>query len=504
MRRPLLIAAAVGLLVAVLAFLIAPHPHRLGSAESGDAELADRVHATLDGDTGGYRGLSVALVDRGRITTTLVGAAPGGPRFEIGSTTKAMTGMLFADMVAAGTVRADETLAQVLPAVRFDDPETASITLAELASHRSGLPRLAPGRLSLARSWFATVRGSSPYAGQDVDAVLNAVAGASPGDGRGQVAYSNFGMAVLGQALAAKAGRPYEQLLTERLLRPLAMSDTDIVPSTPPELLSQPASLPVGPGEGSTATGHRTEAWSGEGYAPAGVGPQSTAADMAKLVAASLAGTAPGADATNPRFAREGDSDGRIGYAWFTNRYGDREITWHNGATGGFSSYMAFDRSTQQGVVVLGNTDRDVEWIGLRLLGAEPPNGAASDSPGLLRIVATSILLVWAASSLVLLALTRTGQEKTLWRSSPDRLRFVTTVLTTMAVLVLAHLIGAWLQVPPVLWALAAGLAAAGAALLVLRWRELPAISDGKPWSRWAQAAISAVVSVLVTVALAT
>jgi hypothetical protein len=75
--------------------------------------------------------------------------------------------------------------------------------------------------------------------------------------------------------------------------------------------------------------------------------------------------------------------------------------------------------------------------------------------------------------------------------------------MSTIAVLILAYLIGAWLQVPPVLWAVAAGLAAAGAAGLVLRRRELPAIADGRPWARWSQAVGSAVVSVLVIVALA-
>jgi CubicO group peptidase (beta-lactamase class C family) len=298
-------------------------------------------------------------------------------------------------------------------------------------------------------------------------------------------------MALLGQALAVKAGKPYDQLVTERILRPLGMSDT---------VVQVPGSQVDGLADGSTATGHRTEAWSGEGYAPAGIGPRSTAADMARFVAGTLAGTAPGADATRPRF--EEDGDGRIGYAWFTDRYGDREITWHNGATGGFKSYVAFDRSTQQGVVVLSNTDRSVEWVGLRLLGAEPPAGYSSASPGLARIAATVILLVWAAGSLLLLACTPIGRDRTWWRSNPDRLRFLTTTLSTIAVLLLAHLIGAWLQVPPVLWAVAAGLAATGAAWLVLRWGELPTIADGKPKARWSQTAVSAAVSVLVIVAL--
>lgn len=67
------------------------------------------------------------------------------------------------------------------------------------------------------------------------------------------------------------------------------------------------------------------------------------------------------------RFDDEGDR--RIGYGWFTTRYADREIVWHNGATSGFRAYVGFERATGRGVVVLGNTDKAVEPIGLRLLG---------------------------------------------------------------------------------------------------------------------------------------
>jgi hypothetical protein len=120
-----------------------------------------------------------------------------------------------------------------------------------------------------------------------------------------------------------------------------------------------------------------------------------------------------------------------------------------------------------------------------------------------LRISVTFLLLVWAAGSFLLLALTPAGRDKTWWRSNPDRLRFATTALSTIAGLFLAHLIGAWLQVPPVLWAVAAGLAAAGAAGLVLRWSELPTMADGGPRARWSQTVLSAAVSLLVIGALA-
>ena len=76
-----------------------------------------------------------------------------------------------------------------------------------------------------------------------------------------------------------------------------------------------------------------------------------------------------GAAATEPRFAR--DEDDRIGFGWFIRRRGGREITWHNGRTGGFSSFVGFDSAAGRGVVVLANTDRSVDAAGFRLLGSQ-------------------------------------------------------------------------------------------------------------------------------------
>ncbi|SHN74805.1 serine hydrolase domain-containing protein [Cryptosporangium aurantiacum] len=465
------VLAAVGVLASALALLIAPSPHRLGADRSGEPDLAARVTDVVDGEETGYRGLSVAFVDGARVETATVGDLAGGPRFEIGSVAKPFTGMLLADLIADGVVRPDETLRDVLPEVRFDDPAVGAVTLAELASHRSGLPRLGGGPTQVFRSAWAALRGANPY-GEDVDDILRQAAETSVGGGRGDVRYSNFGMALLGQALAARTGTPYTELVTERVLRPLGMNDTTLTGADS--------------ARGSTASGRPVEAWSGVGYAPAGTGVRSTAADLAKLVTALLDGSAPGADAATPRFA---DDESRIGYAWFT----DDGITWHNGGTRGFRSYVGFDRDSGRGVVVLGNTDRDVDWIGRRLLGdgdAEP----SAAGPGLWQAAVTATLLLFAIIMLPTLAF-RTGR-------AVDRLRAVSAVLSTVVVLLVAHRLGDWIAVPPPLWAVAAGVAAAGAGLIVFRWRDIPTLASGPAWMRWSGLAASAALSLVVGVAI--
>jgi hypothetical protein len=45
-------------------------------------------------------------------------------------------------------------------------------------------------------------------------------------------------------------------------------------------------------------------------------------------------------------------------------------VLWHNGGTSGFRSLVAFTRETHTAVVVLSNTARSVDRLGLRLLKA--------------------------------------------------------------------------------------------------------------------------------------
>jgi hypothetical protein len=210
-----------------------------------------------------------------------------------------------------------------------------------------------------------------------------------------------------------------------------------------------------------------------------------------RLATATQAGAAPGAGAGTPRFTA--DDNERIGYAWFTRRYGDREITWHNGGTGGFRSYVAFDRVSGQSVVVLGNTDRAVDWIGLRLLGVTPPGDFGWRDA--VRPSVTVMLLFFAAISLPLQTLAARGGAGRWRRSMPDRLRAADSLLATVALLLIAHHIGSWLTVPWLLWPLALAAATAGTTALILRWHDLPTRARGSARARWSEFAISAAIS---------
>jgi CubicO group peptidase (beta-lactamase class C family) len=496
MNRKIVIGAGVvGVLAAVLATLGGPSAPRLSDATSGDPAVAARVRAAI-GDPTGYRGLSVAIIEDGQARFAGLGAADrdggrvpeAGTPFEIGSIGKVLTGMLLADLAGEGTVRPDDQLRTVLPDVRFTSDRLAGTTLEELTSHRSGLPSVRVTSVGQAvRQWYGAVSGGDPYAGQDVDWLRDAVVDANTGKSRGQVTYSNFGVSVLGYALAERAGAPYPELLRRQLLQPLAMHATVFT--------NDGASPPPGAAEGSAASGRARDPWTASGYAPAGAGAWSTTEDLARLLIAVIAGTAPGADAVTPRFAASEDS--RIGYGWFTTNFDGATLTWHNGGTGGFRSFLALDPATKRGVVVLGNTDREVDPIGIRLLGGGAPEEPPSSPLG--GVVAALILTF--GGGLGLLAAAFASSKRTWYAAPASRLRLLTAALWAVVAPLLALLVDGWSTLPVVVWGLGVGLSAAAAVLAAARWPSL-GWPPGRSWASWLGAALSVAAAIAVPAAL--
>jgi D-alanyl-D-alanine-carboxypeptidase/D-alanyl-D-alanine-endopeptidase len=157
----------------------------------------------------------------------------GDTLFEIGSVTKVFTAQILADAVARGAVTLDDPVAKLLPpSVRMPESGGRTITLLDLATHRSGLPRL-PGNLTMTDL-------SNPYAAYTVTQLYEFLSGhalrRAPG---GEFEYSNLGVGLLGHALALHAGTDYETLVRSKVLAPLNMKSTAIALS--PELKARMA-----------------------------------------------------------------------------------------------------------------------------------------------------------------------------------------------------------------------------------------------------------------------
>ncbi|MBO0896185.1 serine hydrolase domain-containing protein [Arthrobacter sunyaminii] len=342
---------------AVLAcgLLAAPWTPRLSSDVSGDRALAEAVRPLLQKPADQ---VSVVYLEDG--TAKFAGfGADEHTEFEIGSISKTFTAALLADAVERGELTLETTVADILgPELADPDAEIGTVTLAELASHRSGLPRLSTDPMSVASLLLGNALRRDPYPASPVAVLEHAQS--APVGGRGSVSYSNLGYAFLGQLLAKAAGMSYADLLQQRILDPLDMKDT-YVPVTADNLRA-------GAPTGRSASGLGQGAWTGNGTAPAG-GIRSTAADMARYTQALLAGTAPGSKALDPQWDA-GDGE-QVGLAWFTqvsSEFPAQDVTWHNGQTGGFASMAALERDAERAVLIFSNVATGQEEAALTLL----------------------------------------------------------------------------------------------------------------------------------------
>jgi CubicO group peptidase (beta-lactamase class C family) len=285
----------------------------------------------------------------------------GDTVFEIASVTKTFTATLLADMVRQGLVKLDDPVARFLPEnVKMPARGGKEITLLDLATHRSGLPRLPA-------NWMPA-NPFNPYADYTAERLYAFLSSyALPRDIGAGFEYSNLGSGLLGEALARKAGKSYEALLAERILRPLEMHNSGITlrPETSARL----------------AQGHfpgLAAAMNWDTNVLAGCHAiHSTANDMLKYIAAYMGlkdSPLAGAMAAARQEIRDTDAPNlRIGLAWHILKLPDASIVWHNGGSFGYHSFVGFDLKKGMGVVVLSNCMNDIDDIGFHILNDQIP-----------------------------------------------------------------------------------------------------------------------------------
>jgi CubicO group peptidase (beta-lactamase class C family) len=293
---------------------------------------------------------AIGLLQEGR--THVVGrglgaVAPGERVYEIGSVTKVFTGALLADLVIQGKARLEETV-PALQAPGIEPP----ISLLHLVTHTSGLPRLPPN-LDLSRE--SRANPYARYVSADLERCLS-----EPPTERGHVgryAYSNLGMGLLGELLAARWGLSYEEAVVTRLCLPLGMTDTRMT-LTPDQERRRV--------RGCSPWGRSVSAWDFRALSGAG-GLRSTGNDLLKFLAAHLEpATTPLTRALQlslqPRhwLARHQ----AVGLGWHLSERKGHVLHWHNGATGGFNSFVGLLPEQHVGVVVLVN--RGLTWAAER------------------------------------------------------------------------------------------------------------------------------------------
>ncbi|HEV2811455.1 MAG TPA: serine hydrolase domain-containing protein [Acidimicrobiales bacterium] len=328
----------------------------------GDTGLARDLLGLIERFAGGYVGLSVgAIVGHVEAAVSVGRTGPGGASpgrattFQIGSVTKALTSLLLADAVQRGDVALDQRLDSIFPGTATH-PDGQPITLVDLATHTSGLPRLPPGL------WHRALRTpKDPYSDLTREQVVEGLRRPPKRPAGRRYVYSNYGAGVLGEAMARACGRSYAELLSSRITEPLGLNDTTVERQVHAMNIAR----------GHSRRGRPVPDWHLAALEGAGA-LRSTASDLLVFLRAHLhlghsALEDPIRTVVERRWrVREGL---HVALGWHVLEHQDDSAWWwHNGGTGGFFSFVAFDPSTATGVAVLSNSARSVDRLGMAIM----------------------------------------------------------------------------------------------------------------------------------------
>ncbi len=314
---------------ATQAFLAA-HPQAAGVA----------IGVVKDGKTYFY---NYGLADRNRhvpVTSDTL--------FPIASVTKTFTGTLLAYAQLDGKLKLDDDIRHYLDG---DYPNLESggraIHIADLVDHRSGLPFFIPetpetqADFKSDTPWLARINAlEQGYSRADFYADLHkARLAGKPGE---VVQYSNAGAMLAGYILERVYHTPYETLVGDRILKPLGMTATAIIPTS-----RQRPRLAVGYDDGGRVM-------PGDDIVLQGAGAlKSSTRDMVKYVAWEMDESHPAVAMSHQAQATSGNY--AAGLNWQMLTAGDRRVVWQTGNIDGFHSYCIVEPELKIGLVVLFN-----------------------------------------------------------------------------------------------------------------------------------------------------
>lgn len=278
--------------------------------------------------------------------------------FEIGSITKVFTTLILADMVEKGELSLDDPVEKYLPHVNVPSRD-GKITLKDLATHTSALPRMPDN--------FAPHDWGNPYVDYTVEKLYEFLSNYTlPRDIGVEYEYSNLGIGLLGHILTLRSNMTFEELVKNLICKELGLKDTTI--SLTPE---QQVRLAKGHVEDVEIPNWDFDALAGAGAL------RSSARDLLTFLSAEMGlretGLYPAMEKTQiPNFALP---NSEIGLGWFIFQ-NDVEIILHDGSTGGYCSYICFDKERKKAVVVLSGISstgigKHVENICLHILDPE-------------------------------------------------------------------------------------------------------------------------------------
>ncbi|WP_196894365.1 serine hydrolase domain-containing protein [Aureivirga marina] len=266
--------------------------------------------------------------------------------FEVGSISKVFTSTLLADLITRKKVKSQDLISKKLP---FKLNDSVNFTYEELATHTSGLPRLPVNMMAL------KVDMSNPYLIYTNELLEDYLKNSVVLTEKGKYAYSNTGAGLLGYTIEKIEKKPYEEILKKRIFSVYGMKNSTSQRENVTNRLVEPLDY----------RGNVTSNWDFKALAGAGAILSSTE-DLTKFLAAHLSQKHKKLNLTREKTVTVNERLS-LGLGWHIIK--DKEgknIYWHNGATGGYTTSMILDMENKQAIVLLTN-----------ISGLSPRNGEA-------------------------------------------------------------------------------------------------------------------------------
>lgn len=264
--------------------------------------------------------------------------------FEIGSITKTFTANLLFQLNEQGILNISNSITQYLPAQFIGDSILQKITLANIASQTSGLPRL-PDNLDKITG-YTLMQPYQFYQREHLYSFLKSIRK----NRSGSYAYSNLGFGLLSTIEEDVTAMSFESLLNNNIFQPLQMDDTYI------DSKKNKADSATGYFYGNPAGYWQFDCLAGAGAI------KSTATDILKYLDAHI-------EYKNENFSivinkiiqpvKPVSGNMQICYGWHTLEDLKHRVFWHNGGTYGFSTFAAFEPHTKTSVVLAANATGD-------------------------------------------------------------------------------------------------------------------------------------------------
>jgi CubicO group peptidase (beta-lactamase class C family) len=142
-------------------------------------------------------------------------------KFHLGSCTKSMTATLTAMLVEEGTMAWDTTIESVFPELADSmREEYRSVTVRQLLQHRGGLPQETMPTGKGFDEWRKSTDALTQQRLEYLKLILRQVPEATPGT---KMVYSNAGYVIAGAMIERCTGKSWEELMRQRLFKPLDM-----------------------------------------------------------------------------------------------------------------------------------------------------------------------------------------------------------------------------------------------------------------------------------------